>query len=1178
MKTAETKTTAAANYFQAKGQSQPFFKREGLGDGLFDERTPFFSKRSVVQAKLTIGRPGDRYEQEADQVAETVVRKLSETGAPTTPKKQQTVSSVNTTTPDTQQQSESENTSDQDIEAEPNELLQKKPVFESADQPEENLDIQRTCTNCNEEENVQAKSENTINPRDIENQLNSTKGSGSSLPKDTQSSMEHAFGANFSGVRVHTGSNAVHMNKGLGAQAFTHGSDIYFNEGKYDTSSHSGQHLLAHELTHTVQQGGAGKSGVTQTKIQRWPGWADSAASWVSDTASSAADSVVDGAKWVGGEVVNGARWVGNKAAAGASWVGEQISSAGQWVIDRIRSLINSGTDWLNEKWEGIKAFGSSCFEDIKNGFGGLVHFITTPLSGFVSALSQMDADILGTVWNSVKSGSNALWVGIDSVINGVLQVGSGLWRTALTYINGIFSRVEGLFDNSAFGILPDWLKREVRSLFNGLRTLWNHVSSFWIDLWNRLAGFVTEVLASVRSFVQKVMSFGIESVLKVLRNLKRVYGFVREVFADPMAYIEPLLARVAGKVSAEAPPRARGLGNQIVQDNSRSAGNGVPEGGVIQRQGGNAKEERRTATPEEVIRGVIYYLGEAVKKVLNISTLLQMLRDTAVNMFWPPATIKAIGKEFEQLWNQEWASTAASMYMPANFLESPLRSLHDIWSNFVILLEFPTALWRRLNNVLGLLMPFVTALVVIAGAVIGGFGGATISFGVGAPVTVPAGIGAGALAGLGVMGAAGEALMASFVSAYTVEAALSGTQLFTARQHCLERQCDMKQMTSSAIGAGVALALQYLMSLLSKAVSAIVQAIRGVGKAVPAPAPAPARPVPAPAPARPVPAPAPTRPVPAPAPAPARPVPAPAPTRPVPAPAPAPARPAPAPGQAPVIPMRPPVPSSPPVELPIAAKFEDGKGGTGLAKALGNSKQTQEEKLIGASINNKESPDIQTQCGPVDPDACKDEDDGLHTGTFADPIPINWYARPQDYPQSLTLNIAGRRENIAMFSNHSVYWNGRPPPGRPRRRWRAGRYRIGVSNRNKFMVGRPMQKKILHPRERDATHRFRDLLLAKGYRYFHIPSDKDVDHVRDHSWGGNNLNSNFWPLAKHINRRPHWSGGDWYNTYLIEYKVRVGDDWQRKVEPLGSPNFLEKWFKIVGFRYPPTPNPGGRD
>ncbi|MBU2950203.1 DUF4157 domain-containing protein [Tamlana agarivorans] len=72
-----------------------------------------------------------------------------------------------------------------------------------------------------------------------------------------QTSMGSEFGANFSTIRIHTGTEAVHMSQDIGAQAFTHGSDIYFNEGKYDTNSNSGKHLLAHELTHTVQQGSA---------------------------------------------------------------------------------------------------------------------------------------------------------------------------------------------------------------------------------------------------------------------------------------------------------------------------------------------------------------------------------------------------------------------------------------------------------------------------------------------------------------------------------------------------------------------------------------------------------------------------------------------------------------------------------------------------------------------------------------------------------------------------------------------------------------------------------------------------------------------------------------------------------------------------------------------------------
>ncbi|MEO9871511.1 eCIS core domain-containing protein [Ekhidna sp.] len=88
----------------------------------------------------------------------------------------------------------------------------------------------------------------------LESRLSNSKGGGNSLPQETNEFMSSRFGTGFSGVKVHTDSSAVQMNKELNSQAFAHGNHIYFNQGKYDTSSSSGQHLLAHELTHTVQQ------------------------------------------------------------------------------------------------------------------------------------------------------------------------------------------------------------------------------------------------------------------------------------------------------------------------------------------------------------------------------------------------------------------------------------------------------------------------------------------------------------------------------------------------------------------------------------------------------------------------------------------------------------------------------------------------------------------------------------------------------------------------------------------------------------------------------------------------------------------------------------------------------------------------------------------------------------
>jgi len=92
--------------------------------------------------------------------------------------------------------------------------------------------------------------------------INSARGGGQALDGAVQTRMSEAMGADFSGVRVHASNESHTLNEQLGAKAFTTGQDIFFGDGAYDPGSSSGQELIAHELTHVVQQGaGAVQSG-----------------------------------------------------------------------------------------------------------------------------------------------------------------------------------------------------------------------------------------------------------------------------------------------------------------------------------------------------------------------------------------------------------------------------------------------------------------------------------------------------------------------------------------------------------------------------------------------------------------------------------------------------------------------------------------------------------------------------------------------------------------------------------------------------------------------------------------------------------------------------------------------------------------------------------------------------
>jgi hypothetical protein len=174
----------------------------------------------LIQAKLTVTPPGDRLEREADSMANLVTGSARETGPAI-------------------QRFEDEEILQGDQTAGPD--MTAEPARESG---------------------AEVSSQ-------IESRINASKGGGNRLPDEVRSYMEPRFGVDFSGVRLHTGSDAAQMNHELAAQAFTHGNDIYMGEGRFSPGTDAGRWLLAHELTHVVQQGGAASLAQSPDTLQR---------------------------------------------------------------------------------------------------------------------------------------------------------------------------------------------------------------------------------------------------------------------------------------------------------------------------------------------------------------------------------------------------------------------------------------------------------------------------------------------------------------------------------------------------------------------------------------------------------------------------------------------------------------------------------------------------------------------------------------------------------------------------------------------------------------------------------------------------------------------------------------------------------------------------------------------
>ncbi|MES0489834.1 MAG: DUF4157 domain-containing protein [Leptospirales bacterium] len=105
----------------------------------------------------------------------------------------------------------------------------------------------------------------------IESSINAARGGGRSLSQGERSYYEPRFGTSFAGVKIHTDSKAAQLSRSVNARAFTVGREVFFGAGEYSPNTVQGKRLMAHELTHTVQQGvTVGRHSSRRLAVQRF--------------------------------------------------------------------------------------------------------------------------------------------------------------------------------------------------------------------------------------------------------------------------------------------------------------------------------------------------------------------------------------------------------------------------------------------------------------------------------------------------------------------------------------------------------------------------------------------------------------------------------------------------------------------------------------------------------------------------------------------------------------------------------------------------------------------------------------------------------------------------------------------------------------------------------------------
>lgn len=445
-------------------------------------------RTSDSQAKLTLGQPNDKYEQEADRIADQVIARPDPRS-------------------DTKLQRNTENNDEETVQSKPL-FDQITPVVQRQQAPEE-------------EEPVQTKGEES-GSLSIGFQEQLSKGSGHPLSESTRASMEPQFGTDLSEVRVHTDSSATRMNKEVGAQAFTHGSDIYFNEGKYNPVSTAGKHLLAHELTHTIQQGGVVRKkplsiSSTTPSIQRLSlkGILNKVANYIpgyslitvilgknpitGDPVPRTGKNILKGV--LGLIPVFGNIWFNNLQKTGAA------EKAGLWLDKEIEKL--------NITWSGIKALISRAWDEMS---------IWKGITGNIKVMKN----IFGPVWGRVKRFLSAIGSKIkEFILDGALALAGSAGKQ----VKGIMNKGKKIF----MKILDDPLA----FVKNFLKAIGLGFSQFGRNILLHLKTALFEWMFGAFS------KAGIE--LPKSFDIKSIFGFILQIFGLTYANIRAKLVKKLG-------------------------------------------------------------------------------------------------------------------------------------------------------------------------------------------------------------------------------------------------------------------------------------------------------------------------------------------------------------------------------------------------------------------------------------------------------------------------------------------------------------------------------------------------------------------------------------------------------------------------------------------------------
>ena len=509
----------------------------------------------------------------------------------------------------------------------------------------------------------------------VESDVRTLQGEGSPLPPATREFFESRMDTDFSKVRVNTGGRASQTAKSLGARAFTVGSSITFGEGEYAPESLEGKKLLAHELTHVVQQDGAG----------RGKGHGQRAAA-VPPISRAAAPQLQ--AAWYNFDIPFtdyqfDPSLEGVKTAAGV--VKDAAVDAFNWIVDEIRDLVHSGIAWLKEQALVIQDLINAAGDALRSAFNNIISFLLSPFSFLINAFLSLDTDQIARSWAAFSGLAARIANGFKKTVDTFFAPIEKLWLKIDGFATGLLDRVEGLLDHWAFKKLPGILQDASRTLVNGLKLVWRTISDTVLPLINRIKKWIEGALDVVFDFVRKVLNFGINVVIAGIVTFGKVVLFLRDFFHAPGKYIAILAERTL--------PTFNGLERRFAAKVAEHFGGGTATTSTVappikvQRAPDPTAAEKSTASWSDIGTGVLELMGKKWEefKANPLAIVKQLLMDLFLPVVGNVTDIVQLFKDIKDI------------------VTGPLHagSLSEFWTSLLKILDIPILIYRTVTSIL---------------------------------------------------------------------------------------------------------------------------------------------------------------------------------------------------------------------------------------------------------------------------------------------------------------------------------------------------------------------------------------------------------------------------------------------------------------------------------------------